>query len=242
MLTAERLSKKFGSVIACDAVSFTLDSGEIAALAGVNGAGKSTLIKMLAGVLKPDCGAVAVCGHDMSAVEARRSVGSMFEDAPLWGEMTVRSHLALSASAYGLSRSDARNAVDRALAECDLSDAPNAPVDRLPKGIRQRLSLALAIAHEPRVLVLDEPTAGLDPVQLSRFRTLMLTLRGRGTSILMSTHVMQEAESLCDRVIVIDSGSLKADLPVESFRDLSRSRSLEDSFISLISRPAEASR
>lgn len=241
MLTAERLTKKFGSVVACGAVSFSVSPGEIAVLAGVNGAGKSTLVKMLAGVLSPDEGRVVACGHGMPDIEARRAVGSVFEDAPLWRDMTVSSHIALSVSAYGLSRTDARHAVERSLDECDLEGVANAPVDRLPKGIRQRLALALAIAHGPRALVLDEPTAGLDPVQLSRFEALMCSLRDKGTAILMSTHVLQEAESLCDRVLVIDSGSLKADLHVDAFRDLSPSRSLGDSFLTLISRRSEVS-
>lgn len=236
MLVAERLSKKYGNVTACDAISFSLAAGEIAALAGVNGAGKTSLLKMLTGVLAYDDGRCIACGRDMgtSPLEARRVIGSVLEDAPLYRDMTVRSHLAFAASVYRLSRAESKTSVDHALADCDLSNVANMPVDRLPKGVRQRLALALALVHEPRILVLDEPTSGLDPVQLSRFRSLMLSLRERGTTIIISTHILQEAESLCDRILVIDSGSLKADLPIESFRNLSPSRELEDSFLSLI--------
>lgn len=236
MLIAERLSKKYGNVTACEAISFSLSAGEIAALAGINGAGKTTLLKLLTGVLACDEGRCVVCGHDMgtSPLEARRVIGSVLEDSPLYRDMTVRSHLAFTASVYRLSRAESKKSVDRALVDCDLSDVANMPVDCLPKGVRQRLALALALVHEPSILVLDEPTSGLDPVQLSRFRSLMLSLRERGTTIVISTHILQEAESLCDRVLVIDSGSLKADLPLESFRNLSPSRTLEDSFLTLI--------
>lgn len=240
MLTAERLSKRYGTVTACKDVSFSLGEGEIVALAGINGAGKSTVIRLVAGIMSADAGRIVVCGHDMrdDPTGARREIGSMFEDVPLYRDMTVRSHLDFSVSAYGLRADAAKAAVDRAIRDCDLSDFADTLIDRLPKGGRQRLAIACAIAHDPAILLLDEPANGLDPVQAERFRALLRSLRGRGKSILVSTHALTDMESLCDRVIVIDSGSIAADLPTGEFRNASPSRSVERSFLDLVSKPS----
>lgn len=238
MLKAECLNKKYGPVTACADISFTLAAGEITALAGVNSAGKSTLMKMLSGVLTPDSGRCIAGDYDMRIfpVEARSIIGTLFEDTPLYQDMSVRSHLLFSASVHGLSRASSTSALNLMLDTCDLSRFANERVGTLSKGVRQRLALALAMVHDPDILVLDEPSSGLDPVQLSLFRSLMLSLKNRGKTILVSTHIMQEVESLCDRVIVIDDGMLKADLSLDAFRNASPSRTLEDSFLTLIGR------
>jgi ABC-2 type transport system ATP-binding protein len=238
MLKAECLTKKYGPVTACADISFSLAAGEITALAGINGAGKSTLMKMISGVLMPDSGRCFVGDFDMRVfpVESRRIIGTIFEDTPLYQDMSVRSHLSFSASVHGLSRSATTSAVNRMLDTCDLSLVANQQVGTLSKGVRQRLALALAIVHDPGILVLDEPSSGLDPVQISLFRSIMLSLKNQGKTILISTHIMQEVESLCDRILVLDSGTLKADLSLDAFRNASQSHTLEDSFLSLIGR------
>lgn len=236
MLVAERLTKRYGSVRACDGVSFSVGAGEIVALAGANGAGKSTVLRLVSGIAIPDEGRCVACGFDARerAVEARRSIGSMLEDAPLYRELTVRSHLAFSAAVFGMPRAAARSAVDGALREWDLVPFADARAAVLPKGVRQRVAIACAVVHDPAIVVLDEPANGLDPVQVSRLKALLLALRSRGKAILVSTHALRDAEGLCDRVIVISSGSVAADLSMESFLDASPNRSAEASFLSIV--------
>jgi ABC-type multidrug transport system, ATPase component len=209
MISASHLCKQYGNHRACSDISFEVFPGEVTALLGPNGAGKSTLLKMLAGVLRPSSGSVSITSHDIGTepLAARRHTGCVFENAPLYGDLTVGEHLAFVAGMYGYSGEKLRSAISRTLAVCCLDSVSDAPVRTLSRGFRQRAGLALALVHDPDVLILDEPTSGLDPVQLAEFRSIVGSISS-GKTILLSTHSMGEVESLCGRILMLSQGKL----------------------------------
>ncbi|MFO0911178.1 MAG: ATP-binding cassette domain-containing protein [Isosphaeraceae bacterium] len=219
MIQVDRLSKCYGSTTAVDHISFTIGRGEIVGLLGPNGAGKTTTMRMLTTFLAPTSGRATLAGHDVldSPLEVRRHVGYLPESVPLYTEMRVREYLIFRAKLKDVARSRRRAAIDRVIESCRLDDVEHRVLAHLSKGYRQRVGLADAMVHDPDILILDEPTAGLDPIQIREVRALIRELREQHT-ILLSTHIMSEVEAVCGRVIIIASGRIAEDQPLERLR------------------------
>ena len=229
MLQAEGLVKRFGSRNAVNGVNLAVGAGAVCGFLGPNGAGKSTTLRMIVGVLAPDAGSVQVDGHDVwEAPElARRGIGWLPERAPVHPDATVEEFIAWSAGLHGVARTMVRGAVAESIDRCDLGEVRHRPCGALSRGFRQRACLAAALAHAPRLLVLDEPTAGLDPAQVLAFRNLLQRLKGSVT-VLLSTHVLAEVEAVCDALVVLDRGRVVATgTPLEVRHQLGVSPRLE---------------
>jgi ABC-2 type transport system ATP-binding protein len=220
MIEAQNLSRRYGDFTAVDGISFSVGEGEIVGMLGPNGAGKTTTIRMITGFLPPTSGRVTVAGKDLvdAPREARRELGYLPENVALYTEMRVTEYLAYRARLEGLSRGEAREAIGTALDRCLLADVKSQIIGTLSKGYRQRVGLATAILHKPKVLVLDEPTVGLDPKQIIAIRELIRQL-GRERTLLLSTHILPEVELLCDRVIIIDQGKIVAEGTPQGLRE-----------------------
>ena len=212
MIEVERLSKHYHSVRAVQQVSFSVGRGEIVGLLGPNGAGKTTTMRMLTTYLPPTSGRAMISGHDVldEPIEVRKRVGYLPENVPLYPEMRVREYLSYRAQLKDVPRASRRRAIDGVLEKCRLTDVDSRILGHLSKGYRQRVGLAEAMVHDPDLLVLDEPTAGLDPMQIREVRTLIRELGERHT-ILLSTHIMSEVEAVCGRVIMIVKGRVALD-------------------------------
>lgn len=213
MIEIKDVSKLFGEQRAVDHVSFRVGEGEIVGLLGPNGAGKSTLMKIIACFIPPTEGEVYVCGHSIydDTLAVRRSIGYLPEHNPLYLDMYVREYLRFAA---GLSRvANPGKRVDEMIELTGLTPEANKKIGQLSKGYRQRVGLAQALIHDPRVLILDEPTTGLDPNQLEFVRSVIRNA-GRDKVILLSTHIMQEVEAMCNRAIIINHGRIVADDPI----------------------------
>lgn len=222
MIHVHGLSKSYGNVEALQTVSFDVDDGEIVGLLGPNGAGKTTLIKALTGYLEPDSGRVSVGGIDVVADPRRvqAQIGYLPENTPLYPELTVQAYLKLMADLRLVPPDRQMKQIDQAAEATGLSDRLTQPIGELSKGFRQRLGLAQAILHSPRLLILDEPTIGLDPTQIVTIRDLIRRL-SRNSTVLFSTHILSEVETLCDRAIILINGHLRADARIA---DLAESR------------------
>lgn len=225
MIEVERLTKRFGRLTALRDVSFGVRPGEVVGVLGPNGAGKTTLMRILTGFLGPTLGRVVVNGHDVlgQPLEARRSLGYMPEGAPLYPEMRVREYLLFRARAKRVPRKGRGAAVDKAMAQANVRDVQNQRVMHLSRGFRQRVALADALVADPPLLVLDEPSAGLDPNQIRDVRGLIRDL-GSSRTVLVSTHVLSEVESTCSRVLVLHRGRLVAQGGLDELREKRRSR------------------
>ncbi len=212
MIETRQLTRRYGDFTAVDAISFRVEPGQVLGFLGPNGAGKSTTMKMLAGFLAPTSGSAVVAGFDVQAqpLEARRALGYLPEGAPSYGEMAVREFLGFIADVRGLA-GDARDArLDDAVARLHLDRVLEQPIDTLSKGFKRRVGLAAAILHDPRVLILDEPTDGLDPNQKQEVRTLINSM-ARDKTIIISTHLLEEVHAVCSRAIIIAAGRVLAD-------------------------------
>ena len=221
MIEARELSKRYGDVVAVDNVSFSIGKGEVVGFLGPNGAGKTTTMRMLTGFLPPTEGTAVIAGHDIfeDPIEARRSVGYLPETPPLYPEMTCRSYLTYVAKIKDVPRAARRDAVDQAVECCGLGDVHRRVISTLSKGFRQRVGIAQAILGDPPVLILDEPTVGLDPLQIREIRSLIagLAAPGKGESqqtVVLSTHILAEVEAICRRVILISEGCKQVDAPI----------------------------
>ena len=212
MIRIQEATRRYGDVLAVDRVSATIERGEVVGLLGHNGAGKTTLMKMLTGVLEPTAGSLSIAGLEVTTArtEAQRHVGYLPESAPLYVEMTVFDYLLLMAGLRGVPPSETEQAVFQAAESTGLMERLGQPIGELSKGYRQRVGIAQAIVHQPDVLILDEPTNGLDPVQIESIRTLVKRL-AEHTTILLSTHILQEVEAVCDRVLILIQGRLVED-------------------------------
>jgi ABC-2 type transport system ATP-binding protein len=208
------LSKRFGSRLALDRVSFEVGQGEVVGFLGPNGAGKTTTLRILAGVLGPTEGTVSIAGHDVveESFEARRSIGYMPESVPLYPEMRVVEYLSFRAELKQVPRRQRAGAVEEAMEKAGVLDAAHRRIAHLSKGYRQRVGIADAIVAKPAILVLDEPTAGLDPNQIRQARALVREL-GRDHAVLLSTHILSEVEACATRVLLIHRGRLVAQGP-----------------------------
>ena len=212
MISAENLTRRFGDRVAVRDLSFAVGEGEIVGILGPNGAGKTTTIRMITGFLPPTAGRVTVNGSDLrsDAKHARRQLGYLPENVALYPEMRVSEYLVYRARLEGMKRAEARAAIIDTLDRCLLSEVERQIIGTLSKGYRQRVGLAAAILHRPSVLVLDEPTVGLDPKQIIAIRELIREL-GEKRTLMISTHILPEVEQLCHRVLIIDRGQIVAE-------------------------------
>jgi len=212
MIVVDRLSKQFGATRAVDGVSFHVERGEIIGLLGPNGSGKTTIMRILTGFFPPTSGSATVAGLDVTtdALALREQVGYLPETAALYPDMRVHAFLRFCADVRRMRGQGARRRVAKVMDDCGLADVGDRLVGNLSKGYRQRVGLAQALLHEPAVLILDEPTVGLDPRQIIEIRALIARLRGH-TTVLLSTHILPEVSTTCDRVVIIDRGHIVAE-------------------------------
>lgn len=214
MIKINSLTKRFGAHVAVDNLSFDVQPGEVLGFLGPNGAGKSTTMKMLTGFLTPDGGSASVCGFDIQTqiLQAQQQMGYLPEGAPCYGDMRVRRFLEFIAEVRGLGGSARRSAVDRAIEQVELQGVLDQSIETLSKGFKRRVGLAQAILHDPAVLILDEPTDGLDPNQKHQVRNLIKQLAsGSNKIVVISTHILEEVSAVCTRAVVIAHGKLLAD-------------------------------
>lgn len=223
MIIADNLVRCFGSTVAVDSVSFTIGSGEIVGLLGHNGAGKSTVMRLLTGFLEPDAGSISI--HDAQVAEnpqqAQSMLGYLPENLPLYPDMTVIDYLEFTASIRNVPNTDRRAAIRYAIAATDLGSHAFHTISTLSRGYRQRVGVAQAILHRPDILILDEPTNGLDPDQTQAMRTLIRDL-AQTTTVILSTHIMQEVDALCDRVLILRNGKLAMDKEIAELHNSRR--------------------
>ncbi|MBZ0221561.1 MAG: ABC transporter ATP-binding protein [Dokdonella sp.] len=212
MIETRELSKRYGNLTAVDAISFKVEPGQVLGFLGPNGAGKSTTMKMIAGFLAPTSGSASVAGFDVETrpLEARRALGYLPEGAPSYGEMAVREFLDFIASMRGLDGDAGERRIDDAVGRLQLEAVLEQPIDTLSKGFKRRVGLAGAILHDPKVLILDEPTDGLDPNQKQEVRSLINSM-ARDKTIVISTHLLEEVHAVCTRAIIIAGGRMLAD-------------------------------
>ena len=211
MIEVENLTKRFSTQTAVSDVSFSVREGEIVGFLGPNGAGKTTAMRVLTGFLPPTAGTARIAGHDVvtDSERARASLGYLPESAALYPEMRVREYLSYRARLEGVRGADVSRRVGEAVESCLLAEVAHRKVENLSKGYRQRTALAGALVHRPPVLILDEPTVGLDPGQIIRIRETIRSL-GRERAVLLSTHILPEVDAVCDRVLIIDRGRIVA--------------------------------
>lgn len=212
MITTDSLRKQFGSLVAVDGISFSVGAGEVLGFLGPNGAGKSTTMKMIAGFLAPSGGHAVVCGHDVETdpIAAKRCLGYLPEGAPSYGEMTPAAFLRFVADLRGLAGEVRQRRLDEVIERLQLGSVIAQPIETLSKGYRRRVGLAQAILHNPEVLILDEPTDGLDPNQKHEVRGLIREM-APGKTIVISTHILEEVHAVCTRAIIIADGRILAD-------------------------------
>ncbi|WP_375433766.1 gliding motility-associated ABC transporter ATP-binding subunit GldA [uncultured Hymenobacter sp.] len=215
MVEVKHLTKTFGAQTAVNDISFTVGKGEILGFLGPNGAGKSTTMKMATGYLPPSAGTVLIEGYDVltAPLEVRRRVGYLPEHNPLYLDMYVHEYLEFIGSVHGLRGADSRRRVQQLVDRVGLGREQNKQIGALSKGYRQRVGLAQALIHDPGVLILDEPTTGLDPNQIGEIRSLIREL-GEDKTVIFSTHILPEVAALCSRAVIINRGQLVADSPV----------------------------
>jgi ABC-2 type transport system ATP-binding protein len=212
MIEADGLSKFYGDFAACRDVTFAIRQGEVAAFLGPNGAGKSTTMKLLTGYLAPSEGEARIAGYNVATerIEAAKRLGYLPENGPLYPDMTPRSLLRFFGSARGMTRQQIDQRMEAVIDLCKLSSVVGKPIGKLSKGFRQRVGMAQVLLHEPDVLIMDEPTAGLDPNQIREVRDTIRRI-GETKTILLSTHILQEVEAMCNRVIFINEGQVVFD-------------------------------
>ena len=220
MIELKNVTKRFGSKTAVDSISFEVKKGEIIGFLGPNAAGKTTTMRMITGFFPPTSGEVIVAGVDIltEPLRAKEKIGYMPENVPVYKEMDVYSYLKFIAEIKGVARDKVEASVQKAMRETGLTDVSRSIIAKLSKGYRQRVGLAQAIMNDPEVLVLDEPTVGLDPKQIREIRELIKNMRGERT-IILSTHILPEVAMTCDRVIVINHGKIIAQDEVKSLTD-----------------------
>lgn len=219
MIKVEKLSRRYGDFAAVDDVSFTISPGEIVGLLGHNGAGKTTIMKMLTGYLEPTAGNIAI--NDCDVVKQRQKVqeniGYLPENCPVYPEMTVVDYLDYSASLHNIPKEQRDSLVAEAIEKTALTDKAHNTLATLSRGYRQRTGVAQAILHKPKILILDEPTNGLDPTQIQQMRELIKDLANHST-VIISTHILQEVQAICDRVIIIRNGKLALDTRLDGLQ------------------------
>ncbi len=241
MLKVENLKKNFGSFQAVKGISFSVGKGEVLGFLGPNGAGKSTTMRMITGFLPPTSGRAVICGHDVTAdpVGAKRCLGYLPESAPSYRAMTVEDFLTFIAKIRGFSGAEVKSRVEAVIEKAKLSTVARQTIDTLSKGYRQRTCFAQAIIHDPQVLIMDEPTDGLDPNQKFTVRE-MIRKMAADKAIIISTHILEEVDAVCTRAIVIAGGEIKADGTPAELRAKDPSGRLDVVFRNLTMKKEEA--
>jgi ABC-2 type transport system ATP-binding protein len=231
MIRAEHLSKRYRTLTAVDNISFEVKPGEVLGFLGPNGAGKTTTMRMIAGFIAPSSGKASICGHDVEtdALAAKNCLGYLPEGAPLYGEMTVRQFLGFIADIRELKGARRKERMDYVIQRLQLQSVLEQSIETLSKGFRRRVGLAQAVIHDPPVMILDEPTDGLDPNQKHEVRGLINEI-GRDKIIVISTHILEEVDAVCTRAIVIAKGRLVADDTPQALKARHESGRLEDVF------------
>jgi ABC-2 type transport system ATP-binding protein len=231
MIEIRNLSKRYGALTAVDDISFNVSPGEVLGFLGPNGAGKSTTMKMITGFLAPTSGSISVCGHDVQddPLAAKAVMGYLPEGAPSYGEMTVRNFLEFIADVRGLSGERRRARLDDVIGRLQLAGVLEQMIETLSKGFKRRVGLAQALLHDPQVLILDEPTDGLDPNQKHQVRALINDM-SKDKIIVISTHILEEVDAVCNRAIIIAGGKLLADATPKELAARAPSGRLDDVF------------
>jgi len=234
MIEVKNLTKSYGDFVAIKNVSFVAERGSILGFLGPNGAGKTTTMRIITGFMPATSGTVLIDSLDIFAnsLEARRKIGYLPENPPLYSDMRVDAYLKFVARLRGVARSAIDDALDRVVESCGLVDVAHRICGQLSKGFRQRVGLAQALIHDPPVLVMDEPTIGLDPRQIHEIRELIKHLAGQRT-VVLSTHILPEVSHICDKVVIINDGTVVLE---EKLSEMEEGRSLEDVFLEAISR------
>jgi ABC-2 type transport system ATP-binding protein len=229
LIEASDLQRFYGNHIAVDSVNLELKAGEVLGLLGPNGAGKSTILQMLSGTLAPHAGTVLINGVNLKEqpTEARSHIGYLPETPPLYKDMTIREYLNYCGKLHGLKGKQLKTSVESAIDDCQLGELQKRLIANLSKGYQQRTGIAQAILHRPPLIILDEPTVGLDPLQLEQIRNLVREL-GKSHGIILSTHILQEVDAVCERVQIINKGKTVLNESLDSLRQ--RGQSLEDFF------------
>ncbi len=220
MIDVQQLRRSFGPVVAVDGISFTADKGDVLGFLGPNGAGKSTAMKMLACFLTPDGGTAKICGHDIliDPVGVRQCLGYLAENAPAYNEMTVAGFLNFVCDARQIKGAKRRAALDKIVPMCSIESVYHQTIETLSKGYRRRVGLAQALIHDPQVLILDEPTDGLDPNQKHEVRQLINEM-AKDKCIIISTHILEEVEQVCNRTVIIARGKILTDSTPKQLTD-----------------------
>lgn len=241
MLIVDELKRNFGPIQAVRGVSFSVGKGEVLGFLGPNGAGKSTTMRMITGFLPPTAGKAVICGHDIStaALEAKRCLGYLPENAPGYGSMIVRDYLMFIAAVRGYGGAERRKRVEAVIERSRLESVRNRPIETLSKGYRQRTCFAQAILHDPQVLIMDEPTDGLDPNQKHVVREMIREMAA-DKAIIISTHILEEVDSVCTRVIIIANGRLVANGTPAQLRARDPEGKLENVFRNLTTKSEES--
>jgi len=238
MLEVRNLTKRYGDFVAVRDISFTAAQGQILGFLGPNGAGKTTTMRILTGFLPATSGTAKVAGFDVftDSAEVRRRIGYLPENPPLYTEMTCEAYLRFVARIKGMPRSAIEDAIDRVVSTCGLESVRTRLLGQLSKGFRQRAGLAQALIHDPPVLVLDEPTIGLDPLQIREIRALIQKLAGERT-IILSTHILPEVSQICEKVVIINEGQVVLE---EDMATLKGSGTLEEIFLRTVAKAHDA--
>jgi ABC-2 type transport system ATP-binding protein len=220
MIEVKELRRSFGSVVAVDGISFEVEKGQVLGLLGPNGAGKTTAMRMLACFIRPDSGTASVCGHDIlqNPIEVRRSLGYLAENSPAYPEMTVGGFLKFVCDVREIRGVARRRALDRIVPTCSIESVYHQTIETLSKGYKRRVGLAQALIHDPDVLILDEPTDGLDPNQKFEVRKLIGKM-AKEKCIVISTHILEEVEAVCSRTIIIAKGKILVDSTPDKLKE-----------------------
>jgi ABC-2 type transport system ATP-binding protein len=240
MIEINNLTKRYGALLAVDNISFSVGPGEVLGFLGPNGAGKSTTMKMITGFLAPSAGRVRVCGHNVESepLAAKACMGYLPEGAPSYPEMTVRSFLEFIADVRGLKDTQRKTRMDDVIQRLELQGVLEQVIETLSKGFRRRVGLAQALIHDPRVLILDEPTDGLDPNQKHEVRSLINAM-AKDKIIVISTHILEEVDAVCNRAIIIAHGRLLADDTPKNLAARAPSGRLDDVFRTITAAPRQ---
>jgi len=243
-IQVDHLTKRYGEKIAVKDVSFEVNSGEVFGFLGPNGAGKTTTIKIMVGLLKPSSGGVRVAGYDIvtQSIQAKAASGYVPDTPNLYAKLTGRELLSFVGELYNLERDQVGRRTDELLRMFDLTEASDNTIDSYSHGMQQKMALAAALMHDPKVLVLDEPTVGLDPKSARLIKDILRQMAERGAAVFLSTHILEIAERMCDRIGIINQGELIAVGTMEELRRLGQTgeTSLEDIFLSLTGGAEEA--
>jgi ABC-2 type transport system ATP-binding protein len=232
MIEVQHLTKRYGDLVAVSDISFSVASGQVLGFLGPNGSGKTTTMRVITGFMPATSGTVKVAGFDIfdDSFEVRKRIGYLPESPPLYSDMTVEAYLRFVARIKGMPKREIPAALDRALTRCGLTNVTNRVAGHLSKGYRQRVGLAQAIIHNPEVLVLDEPTIGLDPQQIIEIRSLIKELAGEHT-VVLSTHILPEVVQICEKVVIINTGRVVVE---DTLANLTQGQTLEDVFLRAI--------